>query len=60
MSGMWEGPLMAQHLTATHATVTEVTMKAEGVVTDCTWTIFSPPDLFDDLTKKTLWDCQNK
>jgi hypothetical protein len=43
----------AQELTATHATVTELTRKVEGqshkLFMD---NLFSSPDLFDDLTKK--------
>jgi hypothetical protein len=48
----------AQHLTATHATVTELTRKIEGqghklYMAD----FFSFPELSDDLTKKKIKCC---
>ena len=53
---------MAQHVTATHVTLTELTRKIEGhshkLYMD---NFFSSPELFDDLVKKTdllLWHCQ--
>ena len=49
---------MAQHLTATHATVTELTRKIEGcghkLYMD---NFFSSPELFDDLAKKHIYCC---
>jgi len=48
----------AQHLTATHATVTELTRKVEGcghkLYMD---NFFSSPALFDDLAKKQIYCC---
>ena len=48
----------AQHVTATHATVTELTRKIEGrghnLYMD---SFFSSPELFDDLTKKQIYCC---
>ena len=48
----------AQHLTATHATVTKLMSKAEGrghrLYMD---NFFSSPELFDDLTKKQIYCC---
>ena len=48
----------AQHVTATHATVTELTRKIEG----CSHKLymdnfFSSPELFDDLVKKQIYCC---
>ena len=51
----------AQHLTATHARVTNLTRGVEGfghkLYMD---NFFSSPDLFDDLAQKKnfLWDCE--
>jgi len=49
---------MAQHVTATHATVTELTRKIEGrghnLYMD---SFFSSPELFDDLAKKHIYCC---
>jgi hypothetical protein len=55
MSGIWgqDQQLKAQHLTSPHEPLTGL-RKQKDVVTDCTRTIFSPPYLFDDLTKKNL------
>ena len=54
----------AQHVTVTHATVTELTRKIKGcghkLYMD---NFFFSPELFDDLAKKTdllLWHCQAK
>ena len=48
----------AQHVTATHATVTELTRKIEGhghkLYMD---NFFSSPELFDDLTNKQIYFC---
>ena len=48
----------AQHVTATHATVTELTRKIEGrghkLYMD---NFFSSPELFDDLVKKQIYCC---
>jgi len=48
----------AQHVTATRATVTELTRKIEGrghkLYTD---NFFSSPELFDDLAKKQIYCC---
>ena len=48
----------AQHVTATHATVTELTRKTEGrgykLYKD---SFFSSPELFDDLVKKQIYCC---
>ena len=48
----------AQHVTATHATVTELTRKTEGrghkLYMD---NYFSSPELFDDLAKKQIYCC---
>jgi len=52
---------MAQYVTATHATVTELTRKIEGRGHNLYMDhFFSSPDLFDDLVKKhlLLWHCQ--
>jgi len=44
----------AQHVTATHATVTELTRKIEGRGHKLYMeSFFSSPELFDDLVKKT-------
>ena len=48
----------AQHVTATHMTVTELTWKIEG----CGHTLymdsfFSSPELFDDLANKQVYCC---
>jgi len=49
---------MAQHVTATHATVTDLTKKIEGcghkLYMD---NFFSSPELFDDLAKKQIYSC---
>lgn len=52
---------MAQHMIATHVTVTELMRKIEGrgrrLYIDI---FFSSPELFDDLARKKdllLWDC---
>jgi len=49
---------MAQHVTATHVTVTELTRKIEGrghkLYMD---NFFSFPELFDDLAKKQIYCC---
>ena len=49
---------MAQHVTATHATVTDLTRKTEGrahkLYTD---NFFSSLELFDDLAKKQIYSC---
>ena len=49
---------MAQHVTATHATVTDLTRKIEGhghkLYMD---NFFSSPELFDDLVKKQIYCC---
>ena len=49
---------IAQHLTATHATVTELMRKIEGhgykLYLD---NFFSSPELFDDLAKKQIYCC---
>ena len=48
----------AQHLTATHATVTEVTRKIEGHGHELYMdNLFSSPGLVDDLTKKKINHC---
>ena len=48
----------AQHVTATHATVTELTRKIEGrgrkLYMD---NFFSSPELSDDLVKKQIYCC---
>jgi len=50
----------AQHVTATHATVTELTRKIEGcghkLYMD---NFFSYPELFEDLVKKQIYCCGN-
>jgi len=47
---------MAQHLVATHVTVTELTRKMEGcghrLYMD---SFFSSPELFDDLARKEIY-----
>ena len=49
---------MAQHLTATHATVTELTRKIEERGHKLYMDNFiSSPELFDDLTKKQIYCC---
>ena len=49
---------MAQHMTATHATVTELMRKIKGhghkLYMD---NFFSSPELFDDLAKKQIYCC---
>jgi len=49
---------MAQHMTATHVTLTELTRKIEGhshkLYMD---NFFSSPELFDDLVKKQIYCC---
>ena len=49
---------IAQHLTATHATMTELTRQIEGcghkLYMD---NFFSSPELFDDLVKKQIYCC---
>ena len=48
----------AQHLTATHATVTELTRKIEGCGHKLYMeNLFSSPTLFDDLAKKQIYCC---
>ena len=50
----------AQHLTATHVTVSELTKKIQGrghkLYMD---NYFSSPDLFDDLATKQIYCCGN-
>jgi len=47
-----------QHVTATHATVTELTSKIEGRGHNlCMDNFFSSPELFDDLVKKQSYCC---
>ena len=49
---------MAQHVTATHATVTELTRKIEGRGHELYMdNIFSSPELSDDLVKKQIYCC---
>jgi len=49
---------MAQHVTATHVTVTELTRKIEGCSHKlCMDNLFSSPELFDDLVKKQIYCC---
>jgi hypothetical protein len=46
----------AQHLTATHATVTNLTRGVEGVGHKLFMNnLFSSPDLYDDLAKKKIF-----
>jgi len=49
---------MAQHLVATHVTVTELTRKIEGhghrLYMD---SFFSSPELLDDLARKEIYYC---
>jgi len=48
----------AQHVTVTHATVTELTRKIEGRGHKLYMDIFfSSPELFDDLVKKQIYCC---
>jgi len=48
----------AQHVTSTHATVTELTRKIEGrghkLYMD---KLYSSPELFDDLVKRQIYCC---
>jgi len=46
----------AQHVTATHATVTELTRKIQGRGHKL-YIFFSSPELFDDLVKKQIYCC---
>ena len=49
---------VAQHLTATHATVTNLTRKVEGVGHKLYMdNFFSSPDLYDDLIQKKIYCC---
>jgi hypothetical protein len=52
---------VAQHLTATHATATELSRKIEGPPGHKLYTdnLFSCPELFDDLIKKEINCCGN-
>jgi len=47
----------AQHLTATHATVTNLTRGVEGFGHKLYMDFFSSPDLFDDLAQKKISCC---
>jgi len=53
-----------QYRTATHATVTNLTRRVEGVGHKLYMdNFFSSPDLYDDLIQKKnllLWDCETK
>ena len=48
-----------QHLTATHATVTNLTRRV-GVGHKLYMENFSSPDLYDDLTQKKIYCCETK
>jgi hypothetical protein len=50
---------VAQHLTVTHATVTELARKIKNMVTNCMYTdgLFSSRELFDDLATKQVYCC---
>jgi len=53
-----DGQRTAQNLTATHATVSELTKKLQGHGYELYMdNYFSSPDLFDDLTTKQIYCC---